>query len=258
MNSKINKILFAGIMLAATLSMNVSAKGLFKKKELKAVVPAIVMANELDTMSYALGANVGYDFAEKLKTLPEGKYNLDLFVQGLNAALKGDSVYVSKDSIGQILNAYFTKAKEKESGSIKSEGEKFLAENAARPGVVTTLTGLQYEVVKDTLGPKPLATDRVKVHYEGTLLDGTKFDSSYDRGEPIDFTLNQVIKGWTEGVMLMSPGAKYKFYIPYNLGYGEQGAGGVIPPYATLIFTVELLEINPVTIKDQVKEMDLN
>ena len=104
---------------------------------------------------------------------------------------------------------------------------------------------MQYKVLVATEGKKPLAVDTVKVHYVGTLLDGTKFDSSIDRGEPIEFSLNQVIKGWTEGVQLMSVGSKYKFFVPYNLGYGEQGAGGVIPPYATLVFEIELLDIKP-------------
>ena len=125
----------------------------------------------------------------------------------------------------------------------KAEGEKFLAENAKREGVKTTASGLQYEVLEATLGQKPKATDKVKVHYEGTLIDGTVFDSSYKRGEAISFPLNGVIKGWTEGLQLMSIGSKYKFFIPYQLAYGERGAGGSIPPYAALIFTVELLGI---------------
>ncbi|MCR4665268.1 MAG: FKBP-type peptidyl-prolyl cis-trans isomerase [Paludibacteraceae bacterium] len=125
----------------------------------------------------------------------------------------------------------------------KADGEKFLAENGKRAEIKTTASGLQYEVLEGTIGQKPKATDTVKVHYEGTLIDGTVFDSSYRRGEPIKFALNQVIKGWTEGLQLMSVGSKYKLYIPYQLGYGEQGAGGSIPPYAALIFTVELLGI---------------
>ena len=125
----------------------------------------------------------------------------------------------------------------------KEAGEKFLAENAKRPEVKTTPSGLQYEIIEATIGQKPKATDKVKVHYEGTLTDGTVFDSSYKRGEPITFGLNQVIKGWTEGLQLMSIGSKYKLYIPYQLGYGAQGAGAAIPPYAALIFTVELLGI---------------
>ena len=125
----------------------------------------------------------------------------------------------------------------------KEEGEKFLAENAKRAEVKTTPSGLQYEVIESTLGQKPSATDKVRVHYEGTLIDGTVFDSSYKRGEAITFGLNQVIKGWTEGLQLMSVGSKYKLYIPYELAYGAQGSGGSIPPYAALIFTVELLGI---------------
>lgn len=129
------------------------------------------------------------------------------------------------------------------SAKAKEVGEKFLAENAKRPEVKTTPSGLQYEVLNATLGLKPKATDTVRVHYEGTLIDGTVFDSSYKRGEPISFGLNQVIKGWTEGLQLMSIGSKYRLYIPYQLAYGEQGAGASIPPYAALIFTVELLGI---------------
>ena len=129
------------------------------------------------------------------------------------------------------------------SAKAKEEGEKFLAENAKREGVKTTASGLQYEVLEATLGQKPKATDTVRVHYEGTLIDGTVFDSSYKRGESITFPLNGVIKGWTEGLQLMSIGSKYKFFIPYQLAYGERGAGASIPPYAALIFTVELLGI---------------
>ena len=129
------------------------------------------------------------------------------------------------------------------SAKAKEEGEKFLAENAKREGVKTTASGLQYEVLEATIGQKPKATDNVRVHYEGTLIDGTVFDSSYKRGESIAFPLNGVIKGWTEGLQLMSVGSKYKFFIPYQLAYGEHGAGASIPPYAALIFTVELLGI---------------
>lgn len=122
-------------------------------------------------------------------------------------------------------------------------GKQFLAANAQKPGVITTPSGLQYKVIVQGDGPKPTANSEVEVHYKGTLIDGTVFDSSYDRGESISFFLNQVIAGWTEGVQLMPTGSKYELYIPYELGYGARGAGGVIPPYATLIFEVELLKI---------------
>ena len=125
----------------------------------------------------------------------------------------------------------------------QQEGEKFLAENRQREGVQETASGLQYQVVREGNGPKPALTDRVKVHYEGFLLSGEKFDSSVDRGEPAVFPLNQVIAGWTEGLQLMPVGSKYTLYIPYQLAYGDKGAGRVIPPYATLIFEVELLGI---------------
>ncbi|MBA3867809.1 MAG: FKBP-type peptidyl-prolyl cis-trans isomerase [Anaerolineae bacterium] len=126
---------------------------------------------------------------------------------------------------------------------MQEAGQAFLAANAKKEGVVTTASGLQYKVLEAGTGPKPKATDTVNVHYKGTFIDGKTFDSSYDRGEPISFGLNQVIRGWTEGVQLMPVGSKYEFYIPYNLGYGERGAGGAIPGYATLIFVVELLGI---------------
>jgi len=126
----------------------------------------------------------------------------------------------------------------------KAKGEAFLAENAKKDNIITTASGLQYEVLTAGEGAKPLATDQVTVHYKGTLISGKTFDSSYDRGQPATFGLNQVIPGWTEGVQLMSVGAKYRFFIPYQLAYGERGAGGDIPPYAALIFDVELIKIN--------------
>ncbi len=167
-----------------------------------------------NSLSFQLGTSV----AQYLMQYGEKELNYEEFKAGIDL----------------VLNMS-TKAKE--------EGEKFLAENAKREGVKTTASGLQYEVLEATLGQKPKATDSVRVHYEGTLIDGTVFDSSYKRGESIAFPLNGVIKGWTEGLQLMSVGSKYKFFIPYQLAYGERGAGASIPPYAALIFTVELLGI---------------
>jgi len=214
-----------------------------KSKNLPVIENVIIFANEVDSMSYALGLNVGNDFAKNLKGIPGGKSNIDLLIKGFSTALKGDSSLMTSEVATEFFKNYITKAQAIETDLKKAEGEKFLAENMSAEGVNVTLTGLQYKVIVPAEGKKPSAQDTVKVHYTGTLLNGTKFDSSIDRGEPIEFPLNQVIKGWTEGVQLMSVGSKYKFFVPYTLGYGEQGAGGVIPPFATLVFDVELLGI---------------
>ena len=169
-------------------------------------------------MNNSLSFQLGTSVAQYLMQYGQKELNYDEFKQGIDF----------------VMNA---------SQKAKEEGERFLAENAKRPEVKTTASGLQYEVLDQTIGRKPKATDKVRVHYEGTLIDGTVFDSSYKRGESIAFALNQVIKGWTAGLQLMSVGSKYKLYIPYDLAYGAQGAGGSIPPYAALIFTVELLGI---------------
>jgi len=222
------------------------------KKNKKAEAPIAdtckqIFFNQVDSMSYALGMNVGSGLIKNLKTLPEGKVNLDVFIKALTGSLKGDSLLLKDEFANEFLNKYFTAAKLKEVEVKKSAGEKFLAENKLKDGVKTTESGLQYQVLVAADGPKPRATDSVEVHYQGYLLDGTKFDSSVDRGESITFLLNQVIPGWTEGVQLMSVGSKYKFFVPYALGYGEQGTeGGPIPGYATLIFEVQLLKIKPV------------
>ena len=162
-----------------------------------------------------------------------------LIKQGFINGMLGDESQFDSHSAGEYIQATLNHIKY---GDTKEQGEKFLEENKLREGVIVTESGLQYEVLKMGKGKKPAATDRVKVHYHGTLINGEVFDSSVDRGEPIVFGLNQVIAGWTEGVQLMPVGSKFKFYIPQNLGYGERAAGS-IPPYSTLIFEVELLGI---------------
>ena len=193
----------------------------------------------MDKISYAIGLSMGQNLMSSgVESL---EYN-DL-AAGIKDVLEKQQPQISYQEAQQVLGKFFSALEAKVGGAAKAQGEAFLAENAKREGVKVTASGLQYEVLEATIGQKPKATDKVKVHYEGTLVDGTVFDSSYRRGEPITFGLNQVIKGWTEGLQLMSIGSKYKLFIPYHLGYGEQGAGASIPPYAALIFTVELLGI---------------
>jgi FKBP-type peptidyl-prolyl cis-trans isomerase len=237
------------LILTAAALVLASADAKDKKKKGKDVAPvaiANVLTNEVDSMSYALGMNVGADFARNLKGIPGGKSNVDLLIKGFATAMKGDSTLMKPEVATEFFKNYITKAQGEELNKKKLEGQQFLAENMTKEGVKTTPSGLQYQVLTPAEGPKPKAVDSVKVHYTGYLVDGKKFDSSVDRGEPITFPLNQVIPGWTEGVQLMSVGSKYKFFVPYTLGYGEQGAGnGAIPGFATLIFEVELLDIKP-------------
>jgi len=200
----------------------------------------------MDKLSYALGLGIGQQLAQMGAT----DLNVDDFAQSIRDVLEGRELKVSHREAQQIVQAYFQKkeqemnAERAEKGkTAKSEGEKYLAENAKKEGVVTLPSGLQYQVLKEGNGRKPTAKDQVKCHYEGFLIDGTVFDSSVQRGEPAVFGLQQVIAGWTEGLQLMQEGAKYRFFIPYRLAYGEGGAGQLIPPFAALIFDVELIEV---------------
>lgn len=201
----------------------------------------------MDKISYALGLNIG----QQLKQMGlSGKLVVSDFAASINDVLCGNNLQVSPAEAQQVLEAFFTELEAKQQAAAaeagkaaREEGEKFLAENAKKPGVTVTASGLQYEVLTEGTGKQPKASDTVSCHYHGTLIDGTVFDSSYQRGEACEFGLRQVIAGWTEGVQLMKEGAKYRFYIPYNLAYGERGAGQSIPPYSALIFDVELLKV---------------
>ena len=164
------------------------------------------------------------------------------------ATLSGDpDVQRAANSANDLVVSYQTQQQQAmaaENGkAAKEEGEKFLAENSKKDGIITLASGLQYQIIREGNGQKPKASDQVECHYEGTLINGTKFDSSYDRGETATFPLNQVIAGWTEGLQLMQEGAKYRFFIPYTLAYGERGAGASIPPFSALIFDVELIAV---------------
>jgi len=211
---------------------------------------------ELSKVSYAIGLDVG----KSLKGLGT-EIDRAAFTEALNAQLDGADLRLTAEEAGKAKQTFFQKRALKQAADHKAlgaknkiAGEKFLAENAKKDGVKVTASGLQYEVLKMGDGAKPVASDKVKVHYRGTLLNGTEFDSSYKRGKPISFPLNGVIKGWTEGVQLMPVGSKFKFYIPSALAYGEHGAGAVIGANATLIFEVELLAIEtPATDKKAVK-----
>lgn len=190
-------------------------------------------------ISYALGLGI----AQQLKSMNIENFSIEDFAQSVNDVLAGRPTALSNREAQELLNNYFQEKEKAQAQQAIADGKVFLEANAKKEGVITTKSGLQYEVLREGTGKNPKATDTVRCHYEGRLLDGSVFDSSYKRGEPADFGLNQVITGWTEGVQLMKEGAKYRFYIPYLLGYGERGAGASIPPYSTLIFDVELIEI---------------
>lgn len=200
----------------------------------------------MDKLSYALGMGIG----SQLSQMGANGLNIDDFAQAIKDVINGSELKISQQESQQIVQEFFQQQEEKqraaatEMGKVaKAEGEKYLAENAKKEGVVVLPSGLQYQVLQEGTGKKPKATDQVKCHYEGMLVDGTMFDSSVQRGEPATFPLNGVIAGWTEGLQLMAEGAKYRFFIPYNLGYGEHGAGASIPPFAALVFDVELIEV---------------
>jgi FKBP-type peptidyl-prolyl cis-trans isomerase len=187
--------------------------------------------------SYALGMDAASSFKQF-----GFKPDYGSFTQGLEDAMEGRETRFTPEEVNSILQEAFSTAMEKRGETQRQEETDFLAENSKKAGVIITGSGLQYEVISEGTGAKPAETDTVRVNYEGTFIDGEVFDSSYSRGEPTEFPLNGVIPGWTEGIQLMREGAKYKFYIPSDLGYGPQGTGP-IPPYSPLIFEVELLSI---------------
>lgn len=237
-------IKFLTVIIIMTILSSCNNQGI-TKKELK---------NDIDSVSYAIGLDMANKLKENYPEVDEG-----LFIQGYMNGMDSTDILIDKDKIGVILNAFFQKKKveqqekqkadalkmnEEEFANVKKEGIDFLEANKSKEGVQTTDSGLQYIVLKEGSGDKPKANSKVKVHYHGTSIDGIVFDSSVDRGEPTEFFANQVIKGWTEGLQLMSVGSKYKFFIPQELAYGAfPRQGGPIKPFSALIFEVELLEI---------------
>ena len=195
---------------------------------------------DLDSVSYALGVNM----AENLKHMDFKDLNVMAVAKGIQDCLAEKPGTMTNEDAIILLNTFFSNLQDKKSKENLEEGRKFLEENAKKEGVIVDSTGLQYKVIVEGTGPKPKAEDKVRVHYRGTLIDGTEFDSSYGRNEPAEFKLNQVIKGWTLGLQKMSVGSKYMLYIPTELGYGERvRPGGAIKPNSALIFEVELLDI---------------
>ena len=193
----------------------------------------------MDKFSYGLGMGIGQNL------LSMGVKNIDVedFVKALKDVLTGAKTEISHSEAQLVVNEHFRQLAEEAYAQNKASGEAFLAENAKKEGVTVLPSGLQYEVIAAGSGKKPSATDRVQCHYEGTLIDGTVFDSSIKRGEPAVFGVNQVIKGWVEALQLMQEGAKWRLYIPYDMAYGEHGAGEMIPPYSALVFDVELIKV---------------
>jgi len=224
---KITKLIALG---AIALSVVSCEKGQGVKKT--------ALTTDIDSLSYALGINMAEQFKANVKEVDS-----DVFVQGYLDGKDSTNLLINVKDVRSVLDGYFKKKQAQEVKKAKEEGTKFFAENKKKDGVVTTESGLQYTVITEGAGESPTKESKVKVHYHGTLLDGTVFDSSVDRGKPTEFGVGQVIKGWTEGLQLMKPGAKYKFFIPENLAYGAQQRGKIIKPYSALIFDVELLEI---------------
>lgn len=204
------------------------------------------MSDQFKTVETQASYGIGFQMGQQLQSNPFEGLDLDSVVAGLKDAFTGQAPQVDNDTLRDAFGEIHQRmqaAKAEQHKEAIAEGENFLAENAKRDGVVTTESGLQYEVLTAGEGAKPTADSTVRTHYHGTLINGSVFDSSYDRGQPAEFPVGGVIKGWTEALQMMPVGSKWRLYVPHSLAYGEQGAGGAIAPYSTLVFDVELLDI---------------
>ncbi|OAV72998.1 FKBP-type 22 kDa peptidyl-prolyl cis-trans isomerase [Bacteroidales bacterium Barb6] len=226
------------VLVAAFVAVNIFSSSCQSRK-------SVNLKTGADSAAYAIGILNGEGFKQNMATIPGDPINPEILLAAFEAALKGDtgSYKIKTSEAQEFMQTYFTEAQSRESSKTKEEGDKFLEENKTKADVITTESGLQYQVLTEGTGVKPVAEDQVRVHYTGTLLDGTVFDSSVERGEPAVFGVSQVIKGWQEGLQIMPVGSKYIFWIPSDLAYGDRGAGGDIKPGSTLKFEVELLEI---------------
>jgi len=236
------KIVLASLILVISFSASAQTKKKTPvKKSTVAAKPSAkpVFRNNLDSASYALGLSIG----QNLQSNGVNAINQELFLKAIKDVFANQPAAFDINKAQESINNFFLNInKQKYAGALK-EGSDFFAKNKLKPGVKTTASGLQYEIITAGNGPKPTADQTFIAHYTGTLLNGTKFDSSVDRGEPLTMPVRDVIKGWQEGLQLMSTGAKYRFYIPYQLGYGASGSGPKIPPYSALIFDLELIGI---------------
>ncbi len=231
MKNSIIYLLVVGLLIAGTSCQQGGTKN-------------VKLETEIDSVSYAIGLLVGANNLKQLGSAPGGdELDAAIMSSAFTASSLEEEMKITEEEANAMVQAFFQNAGKRKGQESLEAGNAFLETNKARDGVTVTESGLQYEILTEGTGAKPTAADKVRVHYHGTLIDGTVFDSSVDRGEPATFGVGQVIKGWTEGLQLMSVGSKYKFVIPSALAYGERGAGGDIGPNETLIFEVELLEI---------------
>lgn len=231
------------ILLSAGLALLAGSAGAQTKKTAspapkKPTAPTVTMKNALDSFSYAIGLSIANFYRE------QGVQNINnaLVMQALNDS-KNQKAKLNDEQVNTCIVGYMQTKKSEKAAAAKKEGLAFLEENKKKPGVIALPSGLQYQVITEGTGPKPALTDKVKVHYHGTLIDGTVFDSSIQRGEPIELNVNGVIAGWTEALQLMPTGSKWKLFIPSDLAYGDNQAGPAIKPGSTLVFDVELIEI---------------